>query len=504
VSGRHTEGWQKRLGPGGLCEINRTSLWRILSVLSVPGEPKRNRTKHEHSWLTAISDAGSTPAASTIIYQYFTDSEKQSYNKRTIEQPKPIVGRGISPQRAHAMLSVYTRHYPPCPQKNPAYRRCKCPKWIQGTSDKEGFIRRSAKTRSWEKAQNLVKKLEDPEATPAVVPLEVAQSKPIQPEPDPKRAKIVNAVETFLDDAKSRGLKVSTLQKLTNLCRRQLLGWAESESLVYLDELATANLTVFRSTWSDGPLSRKKKHERLIGFFEFCIGCDWIQKNPAKAMKSGKVNTVPTDYFPREEFDRIIDSTYIYQEKGYVEYRNHATRLRILTLLMRWSGLRISDAVTLDRSRLVDNKLLLYQAKTGTPVFVPLPEDVAESLRTIPPGPKPNPRYFFWTGNGDPSSATKDWQRSFRRLFEIANITKLDGTRKRCFPQMFRDTFAIELLLAGVPIDQVSILLGHSSVKITEKHYSPWVKARQTQLEESVKKSWEILCQVIPRKSKSR
>jgi integrase len=157
---------------------------------------------------------------------------------------------------------------------------------------------------------------------------------------------------------------------------------------------------------------------------------------------------------------------------------------------MRWSGLRISDAITLERTRLVENNLLLCQAKTGTPVFVPLPKDVAESLRTIPPGPKPNPRYFFWTGNGDPRSAAKDWQRSFRRLFNIANITKPDGTRKRCFPHMFRDTFAIELLLAGVPIDQVSILLGHSSIKITEKHYSPWVKARQEQLESSVRKSW--------------
>ena len=55
---------------------------------------------------------------------------------------------------------------------------------------------------------------------------------------------------------------------------------------------------------------------------------------------------------------------------------------------------------------------------------------------------------------------------------------------------MFRDTFAIELLLAGVPIDQVSILLGHKSVKITEKHYAPWVKARQDQLEKSVRAAW--------------
>lgn len=34
----------------------------------------------------------------------------------------------------------------------------------------------------------------------------------------------------------------------------------------------------------------------------------------------------------------------------------------------------------------------------------------------------------------------------------------------------FSDTFAVELLLRGVPIEQVSLLLGHGSVKVTEKH----------------------------------
>jgi integrase/recombinase XerD len=52
---------------------------------------------------------------------------------------------------------------------------------------------------------------------------------------------------------------------------------------------------------------------------------------------------------------------------------------------------------------------------------------------------------------------------------------------------MFRDTFAVEILLAGVPIDKVSILLKHKSVKITEKRYAPWVKARQEQLALSVR-----------------
>jgi integrase len=54
----------------------------------------------------------------------------------------------------------------------------------------------------------------------------------------------------------------------------------------------------------------------------------------------------------------------------------------------------------------------------------------------------------------------------------------------------FRDTFAVELLLAGVPLKRVSILLGHTSVRITEKHYAPWVRERQEQAEADVKRTW--------------
>jgi hypothetical protein len=51
-----------------------------------------------------------------------------------------------------------------------------------------------------------------------------------------------------------------------------------------------------------------------------------------------------------------------------------------------------------------------------------------------------------------------------------------------------RDTFAAELLLAGIPIERVSVLLGHQSVRITERHYSPWAKSRQEQLEADPRK----------------
>jgi integrase len=41
-------------------------------------------------------------------------------------------------------------------------------------------------------------------------------------------------------------------------------------------------------------------------------------------------------------------------------------------------------------------------------------------------------------------------------------------------------------------MDRVSALLGHSSIKVTEKHYSPWVRARQEQLEAEVRRSWQV------------
>jgi integrase len=155
---------------------------------------------------------------------------------------------------------------------------------------------------------------------------------------------------------------------------------------------------------------------------------------------------------------------------------------------MRWTGLRIRDAVTLERDRLSQDpldgteRIMLYQAKTGEPVYCPIPPHVAELLRTVPPGPSPSPRYFFWSGNGLAKSAVSDWQRSYRKLFLLADLRENDGQPKRCHPHMFRDTFAVESLVAGMRVEEVSMLLGHKSVKVTEKHYLPWVRARQTTL----------------------
>jgi integrase len=39
-------------------------------------------------------------------------------------------------------------------------------------------------------------------------------------------------------------------------------------------------------------------------------------------------------------------------------------------------------------------------------------------------------------------------------------------------------------------LDRVSVLLGHQSIRVTERHYAPWTRSRQEQLESDLKRAW--------------
>ena len=94
-----------------------------------------------------------------------------------------------------------------------------------------------------------------------------------------------------------------------------------------------------------------------------------------------------------------------------------------------------------------------------------------------------DPSTFFWTGHSKPKSVTSYWQRRLQKHFVGAGVPSGHAHR-------FRDTFAVELLLAGIPIEREAALLGHTSIKTTEKHYAPWTHSRQVQGESDVRRAW--------------
>lgn len=384
------------------------------------------------------------------------------------------------------MLTVYARHYPPCTRRDIHYRRCHCPKWIRGTVEEAGFIRRSARTRSWQKAEQKARELERrgehcwTAGEQAISAREVTKK---------ERITIKFAVAAYADDERGRKLQPETVHQKRAFLEHHLLRWCAQRDLFHLDEIQLEHLQRFRQRWTGSPVTAARWHQRLISFFSFCYANGWLLTNPANNLASPPVpRTPPTDYFDRKQFRRILDATEEYDYGGGHDCWHRGRRLRALVLLMRWSGLAIKDAVGLKRAFLdAQGILFLQRAKTGVPVVVPLPPTVISELGALP---STNPTYFFWSGKGNLRSAVQGYHRCFRKLFRIASVRNQDGTAKKCRPHMFRDTFAVELLLARVPIDQVSMLLGHHSVRITEKHYLPWVKARQQQLTSNVRRSW--------------
>jgi integrase/recombinase XerD len=351
------------------------------------------------------------------------------------------------------MLTIYRRHSPKCPHESREYSRCRCRIWYDWNIDGKR-ITKPIGTRDWQRAQQLAREME-------------AEGRVL----DSKSPLIEKVSEDFLADAKARGLREPSIYKY-KLLLTQLKAFATDKGLVFISNFDVPVTAKFRESWTNKGTAARKKLESLRTFFTFCHDRGWISTNPAKKLKMPKNEEPPVEPFTKEQVDAVLSAIPKYPDQ------QKAVRLKALVLLLRYSGLRLGDAVTLDRKRIDTGRLFLRTAKTGTRVFVPLPKNVIDALDACPAGPHP-----FWTGGSKRKSVTGNWQRALKMLFELAEVP--DGHAHR-----FRHTFAAELLMSGALLTNVAQLLGHSSEKITEKHYSAWIKGRQELLEADVRKAW--------------
>jgi integrase/recombinase XerD len=368
-------------------------------------------------------------------------------------------------------LVLYRRHKKTCPNfhkpRRERQKKCNCVFWVNGTLAGHE-IRISLDTRCCKKASQIVHEMDAKEMLP-------------------ERGAAVTLADTWtslLTDLEARQLSNETIRKY-KLLERQMKAYGEERGLTMLGQFDLDALSKFRATWKDGPRSAGKKLERLRAFFRFAHDRRWVESNPAARIKLPKVAICPTMPLTREEMVKILTACDGLQITTPAEGKLNAYRLKTLVLLIRYSGMRISDTVTMTTDRLDGKRMFLYTQKTGVPVYTVLPDSVLKALEATP---RVTAKHYFWTGDGKVESIVRSWQARLKKVFDLAGVPKGQGN---AISHRFRDTFAVELLLAGVPIERVSILLGHQSVRITEKHYNPWVRSRQEQLEADVRNAWK-------------
>ena len=99
---------------------------------------------------------------------------------------------------------------------------------------------------------------------------------------------------------------------------------------------------------------------------------------------------------------------------------------------------------------------------------------------------------YFWTGEGKPETAAGNYRRTLRDLGDYCKVPDLH-------PHRFRDSFAVRLLQGGVALDRVARAPGNRSVRIVERHYAPWIKSRQDELDKDVQATWNVGSKLRPR-----
>jgi site-specific recombinase XerD len=377
-----------------------------------------------------------------------------------------------------AVVIVYARHSKKCPKNKVKgagqYRRCKCPLWLRC-----GNLKRSAKTRSWEIANKKARLLEE-ELDQKALGVEA----PKNPEP----ITIEAAAALYLADMVQRGKGIDKPRRML----RRLQDYANANNVILLKDVTARLLTEWRGKWTFKVYSScPAVHWAVVRtFFGWAFATELILVDP-----SAKLRCLPyihNQVYPlsQDEMSRLLAAT---SECGFVA--EVAYRIKVFILLQRWSGLACMDAATLRRDRLLANNNLtrVQRNKTGVQVFVPVPSTVCDALRGLQ---NDHLDYFFW----NPDRMTK---RSVVALFGGLLCIVFDKAgvahgREEMLSHRFRHTFAVEMLLAGVGIEEVSKLLGHKTMRTTERYYSAWVPKRQQKLEAEVKEAWTKMLPVHP------
>jgi len=151
-------------------------------------------------------------------------------------------------------------------------------------------------------------------------------------------------------------------------------------------------------------------------------------------------------------------------------------RAKAMVLTFLYSGLRISDVACLKRSLITPEGKIIRTLKTGKRVYIKLPPVCVSALQAPPMESK---EYLFWSGEGksDLETTIKSMRRTLTCLGRMTQI--------HVHPHRFRDTFAVAVLVLGHSMRTLQLLLGHKSIKTTEKHYAPFVPAMQKALDEA-------------------
>ncbi len=260
-------------------------------------------------------------------------------------------------------------------------------------------------------------------------------------------------------------LRDTTRERYAQTCKA-FGEFLNGRAIANLEEITRAVIEDFKA-WQLERVTKKKSSRGGRGVvvnvavlhrvFWYAVECEMLAKNPVRLEGRHR--------------DSVEHGAQPFKAAELTKLREAAGRDMLAFLLLRWTGLRASDAIGLrwgeiDWETREINRLTQKRRKR---VILPIHEELFFALEVERDRRKPQPEDRVLLNPETNQPITR--QRLYRRILAIGRRAGVLDAH----PHRFRDSFAVDLLSRGASPYDVAKLLG-DVVQTVEEHYAPFVR----------------------------
>lgn len=391
----------------------------------------------------------------------------------------------IRGMQALKYLVLYKRHTASCLVNEmdiPArakryYMECPCPIWIVGRTQGHLVPRQST-------GESDLKAAEAQRAIIIEKSKAIAREEAVKAQADSVFGPtIAECSEKYLASRKHElgektyGQHKLLLDRLEQFCRERGAVYARNLSVDLLETFKVEGLPKDMADTSKGTAVAK-----LRCFLRAAFRREWISEALVDKVTPHRASYEAKEPYTDEEVQKILEGS-LKLKGGTHRYAKHPKTFRLLLELMLETGMRVGDAIQFDPKALTKGERLWVYS------YVQQKQKKAEKQKHVEAYITDQLKKAFdeceWLSPRLPFAFGSSKNPSYLAN-EVYARMKTIGLRSGvsdCRPHRLRDTFAVRKLLAGFQLEDVSRLLGHSSVKVTETYYAKWVASRKVRLE---------------------
>lgn len=231
-----------------------------------------------------------------------------------------------------------------------------------------------------------------------------------------------------------------------------------------LKTLSPADLRAFLAQRRQDGLAQSSLARALASlrsFFRFCARRRYFECTAVEAVRGPRLKPTLPRPIARPDAERLLDCAARSPKKPWIAARDAA----LLTLIYA-TGLRLSEALSLDSAALDDGDTLVIRGKGEKERLVPLLAAARETVaryKALAP---------FSFERGTPLFRGARGGRLSPRIAQLvmADLRRALGLSERATPHALRHAFATHLLENGADLRIIQELLGHASLATTQRY----------------------------------